>query len=158
VTAHPNLEEQAMHTSVLARIGLAAACAAVAAGTMTTAQTPPPPQPVVVVNQTRFVPVAHDMVVPAGQSHRFEVRSDGFSRVSLLIAGTTTPGTSGGLKIATLYGPPFVPGGLARAVAAPGGEIRSRVNEPVLGPAMAIVVSNETGADVTLTMNAYLAN
>jgi hypothetical protein len=147
-----------MRRKALAGTGLIAACLAVGAATMTMAQTPPPPQPVAVVNQTRFQSVAQDILIPAGQSHRFEVRSDGFSRVNILVAGTTTPGTMGGLKIATLYGPPFVPGGLARAVTTPNGEIRSRVGEPVMGPAMAIVVSNETAADATLTLSAYLTN
>lgn len=147
-----------MRNSTSARLGLLAACLAVAAGTLTLAQAPPSPTPVVVVNQTRFQPVAHDITIAAGQSQRFEVRSDGFSRVNILVGGTTTPGTTGGLKIATLYGPPFVPGGIGRAVAAPGGEIRGRISEGVMGPAMVILVNNELGADATITVSAYLTN
>ena len=119
---------------------------------------PPAPQPVVVVNQTRFQPVTQDFMLAAGRSHRFDVRSDGFGRVSLLLAGTTTPGAPGGLRIGTLYGPPLVPAGGARAMADPSGAIRGRLVEPVLGPAMSVVVTNEGTADATITLAAYFAN
>ncbi|HEY3175831.1 MAG TPA: hypothetical protein VGK94_08735 [Candidatus Polarisedimenticolia bacterium] len=119
--------------------------------------TPPAPQPVVVVNQTRFQSVAQDVVLAAGASQRFEVRSDGFSRVSLLLGGTTTPGT-GGLRIGTLYGPPLVPAGTVRALTDRAGAIRGKLVEPVLGPAMVVVLSNEGTADATITMSAYFAN
>lgn len=137
---------------------LVVACAgAVGAITDAVAQTPPAPQPVVVVNQTRFQPVAQDVTIASGQSQRFEVRSDGFARVSVLLAGSTTPGT-GGLRIATSYGPPFVPGTGVRAMIDPAGMIRGRVLEPVLGPAMAIVVSNDSTADARISLSAYFAN
>ncbi len=120
---------------------------------------PPDPQPVVVLNHTRFEPLAQDVVVPAGESRRFEARSDNFARVSLLVAGATTPGSSGAIRLATLYGPPVVPAGPPRrlAVDARGG-VRGQFLEPVLGPVLFVVVGNDSSSDVTLSLSAYLAN
>jgi len=116
------------------------------------------PQAVVVVNNTRFEPLALDRVIPAGETARFEIRSDGFGRAAVLIAGATTPGGSGVLSAATLYGPPLVPAGPPRPLHVdPDGNIRDRLVDPVLGPAMVVVIRNDTSSDVTRTLSAYLA-
>ncbi len=122
------------------------------------AQEEPEPQAVVVLNNTRFEPLGVDVVIPTGQSHRFEVRSGGFARASLLIGGTTTPG-SGALKVATAYGPPFVPSGPPRRLQVDAqGNVRGQVLEPVLGPAMVVIVLNDSSADATLSLSVYFAN
>ena len=137
--------------AALVAVGCLAAVPAVA-------QEDPPPQAVVVLNNTRFEPLGEDVVIPAGQSHRFEARSGGFARASLLIGGTTRPG-AGVLRVATVYGPPFVPAGPPRKLQVDGqGNVRGQVLEPVLGPAMAVIIQNDSSADATLSLSAYFAN
>lgn len=116
------------------------------------------PQEVFVVNNTRFELVAREAVIPAGESARFEVRSDHFGRVSLLVAGSTAPG-AGSPAIVTLFGPPLVPAAPPRPLRVnEDGRIRDRLIEPVFGPAMVIVVHNDTGAEATITLSAYFTN
>jgi len=115
-------------------------------------------QAVVVLNNTRFEPLAHDLVIRAGESARFETRSGGFGRVSLLVAGTTVAGATGDVKLITLYGPPVVPAGPPRPLPVdPDGNLHAGLVEPVLGPAMSVVVRNDTASDVTLSLSVYLA-
>ena len=137
--------------SVLVAAGCLAAVPAVA-------QEEPPPQAVVVLNNTRFELLAEAIVIPAGQSERFEVRSGGFARASLLIGGSTRPG-AGVLRVATAYGPPFVPAGPPRKLQIDSqGNVRGQVLEPVLGPAMVVMIQNDSAADATISMSAYFAN
>ena len=118
----------------------------------------PATQPVVIVNNTRFEPVAQDVVIPPGESARFEVRSNNFARVSLLVGGTTTPGAAAP-RLVTLYGPPFVPSALPRKLAVDNqGAIRGQVLEPVLGPALVIVLQNPSASPMKISLSAYLSN
>jgi len=143
-----------MMKKILAVLAAAGCLAAVPA----MAQEEPQPQAVVVLNNTRFEPLGEDVLIPAGQSHRFEVRSGGFARASLLIGGATRPG-AGVLRIATAYGPPFVPSGPPRKLQVDAqGNVRGQVLEPVLGPAMVVIIQNDSSADATISLSAYFAN
>jgi hypothetical protein len=138
-------------------VGLLAGCLTLAAPAAAAAHGGQP-QGVAVLNFTRFQPVAQDVVVPAGQTARFPVGADNYGRVSLLVSGSTTPG-AGPLAIGTLYGPPLVPSGPPRPLGVDAnGNVATAHVEPVLGPAMVIVVVNNSTANATLTLSAYLAN
>ena len=115
-------------------------------------------QGVAVINFTRFAPVARDIVVSAGQTARFNVRSRNYSRVSLLIAGETRP-DAGPIGVRTLFGPPLVPAsGPRRLPVGENGRIAASFVEPVLGPTMVIAIHNDSASDARLTISAYLAN
>ena len=113
---------------------------------------------VAVTRFTKFVPIARDAVIPAGETVRFPVDARNYARVSLLIAGDTSPGADH-IGIVTLFGPPLVPAAGPRPLPI-GQEGRIAVSflEPILGPAMVIAIHNNSDADVTLTISAYLAN
>ncbi len=113
---------------------------------------------VAVINFTKFVPVAQGVVVPAGQTARFNVDARNYGRVSLLIAGETRP-DAGPLAVQTLFGPPLVPASDPRPLPVNGdGRLAVSFVEPARGPAMAIVIRNDSAADARLTISAYLAN
>jgi len=104
---------------------------------------------------TRFEPLAHEVTIPAGESARFETRSGGFSRVAVLAAGQGGSG-EGMVGIVTLFGPPLVPSGPpAPLVAGPEGRIFGHTVQPVLGPAMVVVVNNGSSSDVVISLSAY---
>ncbi len=113
---------------------------------------------VTVLNFTKFVPVARDVMVPAGETARFNLRSGNFGRVSLLIAGGTRP-DAGRLGLRTLFGPPLVPAAGPRPLPVnENGRIAVSFVQPVLGPAMTIIVHNDSSSDARLTISAYLTN
>ena len=113
---------------------------------------------VAVANFTKFIPVAKGVVVPAGQTARFSVDARNYGRVSLLVAGETRP-DAGPIGLQTLFGPPLVPGADPHPLpVGPDGRIAISFVEPARGPAMAIVVHNDSAADASLTISAYLAN
>jgi hypothetical protein len=113
---------------------------------------------VVVLNFTRFVPVAREVVIPAGETARYNLRSGNFGRVSLLVAGGTRP-DAGHIGLRTLFGPPLVPAAGPRPLPVnENGRIAAAFVEPVLGPAMTIVIHNDSSSDARLTISAYLAN
>ena len=93
---------------------------------------------VAVSNFTKFVPVAQGVVVPAGQTARFNVDARNYGRV---------------------FGPPLVPGAEPRPLPVNAdGRIALSFVEPALGPALVIVIHNDSAADARLTISAYLAN
>ncbi len=103
-----------------------------------------------------FVPLGQDVLIPAGESARFEIRSAGFSRAAVLAAGGGAS-EEGMIGIVTLFGPPLVPAGPPVPLGVgPGGRVAGHALSPVIGPAMVVIVNNGTTSDVTLTLSAYL--
>ncbi len=122
------------------------------------AQEGPDAEAVVVLNSARFEEIAREVVVPAGETRRFEVRAGGFARASVLAGGSTVP-ASGPVRLLTLYGPPHVASGLPqRLLVDREGTIHGKRLEEVLGPVMTVVIQNASSADATLTLSAYLTN
>lgn len=133
---------------------LAVSCAALAAVPAHAQET----AGVAVINFTKFVPVAQGVVVPAGQTARFNVDARNYARVSLLVAGETRP-DAGPIGLQTLFGPPLVPGAEPRPLpVGADGRIAASFVEPARGPALVIVIHNDSAADARLTISAYLAN
>jgi hypothetical protein len=113
---------------------------------------------VAVNNFTKFTPVARDVVVPAGETIRFNLDARNYGRVSLLIAGETRP-EAGPIGLLTLFGPPLVPASGPRPLpVSENGRIAVSFVEPVQGPAMVIAIHNDSAAAARLTISAYLAN
>lgn len=122
------------------------------------AQEGPDPEPVVVLNNARFEPIVRDLVVPAGEVRRFEIRSAGFARASILVGGSTVP-AAGPVRLLTLYGPPQVLSGEPqRLIVDREGMLHGKRLEPVLGPHMTVVIQNASSADATIDLSAYLTN
>lgn len=105
---------------------------------------------------SRFKVLAKDVRVPAGERVRFEMRTGGFSRASLLAAGKGAS-PEGTVALVTLFGPPLVPAGSATPLKiGVAGGFHGAVVQPVLGPVMVVVVYNDSSAPVSLTLSAYL--
>ena len=133
---------------------LAVGCLALAAVPAQAQQAPG----MAVINFTRFAMVARDVVVPAGETARFNLDVHNYGRVSLLVAGETRP-QAGPIGLQTLYGPALVPAAGPRPLpVGEDGHIAVSFVEPVLGPMMVIAVHNDSAADAHLTISAYLAN
>lgn len=111
---------------------------------------PPPPGP------AHFEPIGRDIMIPAGESVRFEVRSGGFAHAAVLAAGRGGS-DEGMVGLVTLFGPPLVPSGPPVPLGiGPEGRVAGHALTPVLGPLMVIIVNNGTSSDITLDLSAYL--
>ncbi|MGH9797891.1 MAG: hypothetical protein ACRD5D_07000 [Candidatus Polarisedimenticolia bacterium] len=116
------------------------------------------PSPVVIVGNTRFIPLLEEVVLAPGERLEREVEVGRFSRISLLAAGEAGAPTTGRIVVGTLFGPPNVPvpNGLALGFAG-GTRATGSANLPVMGPRLTLVLANATGQRVRVTLSLFAA-
>jgi hypothetical protein len=116
----------------------------------------PQPAPVVIVGNTRFIPLFEDLVLAPGERLERELEVGPFARISLLAAGEAGAPTTGRILVGTLFGPPNVPvpNGLSLGFAG-GTRASGSATLPVMGPRLTLVLANATGQRARLSLSLF---
>jgi len=118
-----------------------------------------PAVPYIAGGQSRFFPVAKDLIIPPG-GHVVQVLNVfNMERVSVQAVGNSVLG-EGALVIRVGFGPPLVgdPGGKLELTFSDSDTARASATTLVRGPRMAVEIGNDRAVPVKVSVGAYATN